>query len=162
LLFWILVILQMVTGIVAGEAAIRKTAEGESTLHALSKAGFFFLRWRAYADYKIELRGLQRLFGTAAIIFSVMLFVLGKSAVTGTPFSILPVLFVFLWMAMQFGTNFKKSVREQLKMAGILVIGPWGIYLMDYLTKFQFHQVRLLARPLAKKQMGSSLAFDHF
>lgn len=149
LLFWILVVLQITTGIVAGEASIRKTAEGEATLHALSKAGFFFLRWRAYADYKKELLGLQKLFGIAAIIFSVMFFALGKTAINNTPFAVLPGLFIFLWMAVQFGTNFKKSVREQLNMVGILVIGPWGIYLLDYLTKFQFHQVQLLVRPLA-------------
>ncbi|MDD5335352.1 MAG: hypothetical protein PHS32_16590 [Rhodoferax sp.] len=160
MLFWILVILQIVTGIVAGEAAIRKTPEGAATLQTLSKAGFFFLRWRAYADYKKELLGLQRLFGIAAIIFSVMFFGLGKT-VAGTPFAILPGLFIFLWMAVQFGTNFRKSVREQLFMAAIMVIGPWGIYLLDYLTDFQFHQIRLLVRPLAPFGGSSTPGLAH-
>jgi len=147
-LFWILVTLQIVTGIVAGEASIRKTPEGAATLQTLSKAGFFFLRWRAFADYKRELFGLQRIFAIAAIIFAVMFVVLGKSVIN-TPFAILPALFTFLWMAMQFGTNFRKSVREQLFMVAIMVIGPWAIYLLDYSTDFQFHQIRLLVRPLA-------------
>lgn len=148
MLFWILVVLQIVTGIVAGEAAIRKTPEGASTLQTLSKAGYFFLQWRAFADYKRELFGLQRIFAVAAIIFAVMFFALGKTVIN-TPFAILPALFTFLWMAMKFGTDFRKSVREQLSMAAIMVIGPWTIYLLDYLTDFQFHQIRLIVSPLA-------------
>ena len=148
MLFWTLAILQIVTGIVAGEAAIRKSSEGRSTLETLSRAGFFFLRWRAFADYKRELVGLQNIFAIAAIIFTAMFFVLGKTVIN-TPFAILPGLFIFLWMAMKFGTDFRKSVREQLFMAAIMVIGPWAIYLLDYLTDFQFHQIREIVRPLA-------------
>lgn len=148
MLFWILVSLQIVTGIVAGDAAIRKTPEGASTLQTLSKAGCFFLKWRAFADYKKELFGLQRIFAVAAIIFTVMFFALGKMVIN-TPLSILPALFMFLWMAMKFGTDFRKSVRDQLFMAAIMVIGPWAIYLLDYLTDFQFHQIRLIVKPLA-------------
>lgn len=149
MLFWILVILQIITGIVAGEAAIRKTAEGETTLHALSKAGFFFLRWRAYANYKKELLGLRRLFGIAAIIFSSIFYVLGNDVVTGTPLIILPGLFIFLWIAMEFGTDFKTSIRRQFSMVWISVAGSWGIYLLDYLTNFQHNFIQQLARPLA-------------
>lgn len=148
MLFWILVVLQIITGVVAGEAAIRKTSEGAATLQTLSRAGFFFLRWRAFADYKQELLGLQRIFAIAAIIFTIMVFVLGK-AVISTPFAILPVLFIFLWITMKFGTDFRKSVREQLSTSAILIIGPWVIYLLDYFTDFKFNQIRELARPFA-------------
>jgi hypothetical protein len=122
-LFWILAILQIVTGIIAGEAAIRKTPEGRATLQALSRAGFFFLQWRAFANYKQELAGLQKIFAIAATIFAVMFFALGETVVN-TPFAILPGLFIFLWMAMKFGTDFRKSVRDQLSMAAIMTIGP--------------------------------------
>jgi len=148
-LFWILVVLQMVTGIVAGEASIRKTSEGEAALKALSNAGFFFLRWRAYADYRKELMGLQRLFGIAAIIFSVMFFVLGKTGVSDPILAVFPGIFISLWVAMQFGTNFRRSVREQLKMISLLVMAPWGILLLDSLTEHQLHLLQLMARPLA-------------
>lgn len=148
MLFWILLGLQIVTGIVAGEAAIRKTPEGAATLQTLSKAGFFFLNWRAGADYKKELAGLQRLFGFAAIVFSVIFFLPGK-AISDTDFSILPGLFLFLWVAVKFGTDFRKSVREQLLMVALMMICPWYVYIMDHLTDFQFHQIRRLAGPLA-------------
>lgn len=148
MLFWILAALQIVTGIVAGEAAIRKTPEGTTTLQTLSKAGFFFLRWRAFANYKSELISLQRIFGIAAIIFSIMFVTLGK-ALNNTSFAILPALFIFLWMAMKFGTDFRKSVHEQLSIAAILAIGPWAIYLLDYLTDFQYHQIQSIVQPLA-------------
>lgn len=70
MLFWFLLVLQITTGIVAGEAAIRKTPEGVATLEKLSKAGLFFLQWRAFSSYKQELVGLQRMFGIVAIIFA--------------------------------------------------------------------------------------------
>lgn len=149
MLFWILVILQIITGIVAGEATIRKTVEGETTLHALSKAGFFFLHWRAYANYKKELLGLRRLFGIAAIIFSSIFYVLGNDVATGTPLITLSGLFIFLWMAMEFGTDFKTSIRKQFSVVWISVVGSWGIYLLDYLTNFQHGFIQQLARPLA-------------
>lgn len=148
MLFWILVALQIITGIVAGEAAIRKTPEGAATLQSLSKTGFFFLHWRAFADYKQELSGLQKLFGIAAITFSIMLFAFGK-VILKTPIAILPGLFIFFWMSMKFGTNFRDSVREQLYMPAILLIGPWATYLLDYLSDFKFHIIQQLAQPLA-------------
>ena len=148
MIFWILLILQIATGIVAGEAAIRKTPEGVATLEKLSKAGLFSLHWRAFSDYKQELFGLRKMLGIAAIIFSILFFALGKS-VTNTPVAVLPGLFIFLWMAMQFGTDFKKSVREQFSMVTMFTIAPWGIFLLDYITDFKFQQIRTLVIPLA-------------
>lgn len=49
---------------------------------------------------------------------------------------------------MKFGANFRKSVREQFFMAAIMIIGPWAIYLFDYLTDFEFKQIQLMAKPL--------------
>ena len=148
MLFWFFVTLQILTGVVAGEAAIRKTPEGTLVLQKLSNAGFFFLHWRAFANQKKELLELQKLFGTVAIIFSIMFFILGK-ATANTPFALLPGLFIFLWLAMKFGTNFRKSVRDQLNISAIMVIAPWAIYLMDNLTGFQLHQIRTLAIPFS-------------
>lgn len=147
MLFWILVAFQIITSIVAGEASIRKTPQGASTLQTLSKAGFFFLQWRAYANYKKELLILQKLFGALAVLFSVMFFVLGTT-VTNTSFAILPGVFIFLWMTMQFGTNFKESINNPLSIIAIMVIAPWAFYLLNFFTDFQFQQIRTIAKPL--------------
>lgn len=146
MLFWILVSLQIIFGIVAGESTIRQTSEGGKTIDVLSKSGLFFLRWRAFSDYKKELTGLQKIFGITAIIFTVLLFSIRPSNPPSL-FNVLPGLFLVLWLTMQFGTNFKKSVKEQASMAGLMVIGPWLILGMDYITEFQFNQLRLMASP---------------
>lgn len=146
MLFWILASLQIIFGIVAGESTIRQTPEGGKTIDVLSKSGLFFLKWRAFSDYKKELAGLQKVFGITAIIFTVLLFSIGPSNPPSL-FNALPGLFLVLWLTMQFGTNFKKSVKEQASIAGLMIIGPWLILGMDYITDFQFNQLRLMASP---------------
>jgi len=144
--FWLLLVLQILSGLVAGEAAIRKYPEGQEALDKLSRSGLFFLQWRAYADYKKDLKYLRNIFGVMALIFGAMLLLMGPSK-EPTLFNALPGLFMILWLTMQFGTNFKKSVKEQLSIVGLLVIGPWLILGMDYMTDFQFNQFRLMASP---------------
>lgn len=143
-MFWILVILQILSGLVAGESAIRKYPEGQEVLDKLSRSGLFFLQWRAYADYKKDLKYLRNIFGIMALIFVALFFLVGPSQ-EPTLFNALPGLFIILWLTMQFGTNFKKSVKEQLSIVGLLVIGPWLILGMDYMTNFQFNLLRLMA-----------------
>lgn len=143
-MFWILVILQILSGLVAGESAIRKYPEGQEALDKLSHSGLFFLQWRAYADYKKDLKYLRNIFGIMALIFVALFFIVGPSQ-EPTLFNALPGLFIILWLTMQFGTNFKKSVKEQLSIVGLLVIGPWLILGMDYMTNFQFNLLRLMA-----------------
>lgn len=143
MLFSILVSFQVISGLVAGESSIRQTQEGERSLDALSNAGLFFLKWRAYADYKKELIGLQKIFGFTAIIFTVLLFTIGP-AEPPSLFNALPGFFLVLWLTMQFGTNFKKSVREQFSIVGLMIISPWLILGMDYLTEFQFHRFQMI------------------
>jgi hypothetical protein len=153
-LFWFLVFLQIVFGLVAGESTIRQTPEGEKSLDALSKGGLFFLCWRAHSNYKQELVGLRNIFGITALVFTILLFSIGP---TNPPslFNAMPGLFLVLWLTMQFGTNFKKSVKEQLSIAGLFIIGPWLILGMDYLTGFQYNQLRLMALPFNSFEIQS-------
>lgn len=145
-MFWLLLVLQMISGLVAGESAIRKYPEGQEALDKLSRSGLFFLQWRAYADYKNDLKHLRNIFGITALIFGALLFLLGPTKEPSL-FNALPGLFMILWLTMQFGTNFKKSVKEQLSIAALFVIGPWLILGMDYMTDFQFNQLRVMASP---------------
>lgn len=145
-MFWLFLILQILSGLVAGESAIRKYPEGQEALDKLSRSGLFFLQWRAYADYKKDLKYLRNIFGFMALIFGALFFILGPTNKSPL-FNILPGLFITLWLTMQFGTDFKKSVKEQFSIAGLLMIGPWLIFGMDYLTNFQFNQLRLIASP---------------
>jgi len=137
----------MLSGFVAGESAIRKYPEGDTVLKKLSKSGLFFLRWRAFSSYKKDLNHLRNIFGICLLIFGSLLLLIGPSKEPSL-FNAIPGIFLILWMTMQFGTNFKKSVLEQLSMVGILVIGPWLILGLDYVTDFQFNQLRLIASPL--------------
>lgn len=146
MLFSILVTLQIFSGLVAGESSIRQTEEGRKSLETLSNAGLFFLRWRAYADYKEDLKALRNIFGITALIFIALFFVMGR-AESGSLFNALPGMFIVLWLVMQFGTDFRKSVKEQFSIAGLLIIGPWLLLGMDALTDFQFQQLRLMAMP---------------
>lgn len=146
-MFWLLLTLQMLAGFVAGESAIRKYPEGNVALETLSKSGLFFLKWRAYASYKQDLTHLRNIFGICLLIFGAMLLMFGPSKEPSL-LDAIPGIFLILWLTMQFGTNFKKSVSEQFSMVGILVIGPWLILGLDYLTEFQFNQLRLMASPL--------------
>lgn len=146
MLFSILVALQILSGLVAGESSIRQTQEGRKSLETLSNAGLFFLRWRAYADYKEDLKALRNIFGITALIFIALFYVMGR-AESGSFFNALPGLFIVLWLVMQFGTDFRKSVKEQFSIAGLLIIGPWLLLGMDALTDFQFQQLRLMAMP---------------
>lgn len=146
MLFWVLLTLQMLSGIVAGESAIRKYPEGDIALEKLSKSGLFFLHWRAYSDYKKDLKYLRNIFGICLLIFGALFFILGPSQEPSL-FNAIPGVFLILWLTMQFGTEFKKSVGEQLSIAGLLVIGPWLILGMDYLTDFQFNQLKAMAIP---------------
>jgi len=146
LLFSILVALQIFSGLVAGESSIRQTEEGRKSLETLSSAGLFFLRWRAYADYKEDLRALRNIFGITAFIFVVLFFLMGR-AESGSLFNTLPGLFIILWLVMQFGTDFRKGVKEQFLIAGLLIIAPWFLLGMDALGAVQFKQLRLMAMP---------------
>lgn len=146
MLFSILVFFQILAGLVAGEATIRSTPQGAKSIDVLSKSGLFFLKWRAYADYKKELKGLRNTFGILAIVFTAILFLWGPTE-RGSFFNAIPGFFLILWMTMQFGTNFKKSIKEQIQIVGLFVIGPWLILGLDYLTEFQFNQLRLIASP---------------
>lgn len=149
MLFWILLILQIVTGIISGEAAIRKTSEGAVMLNKLAKAGLFFLHFRAYANYKKELFGLQKSFGISAIIFSILYFVLAYTKSNNILTSILPGLFILFWAAMQIGTNFKKTIMDQFSMIAILALAPWFLYLLDYTTGFNANIIHTFAVPLS-------------
>ncbi|WP_444944110.1 hypothetical protein ACJJIK_02560 [Microbulbifer sp. ZKSA006] len=146
MLLSILVFFHIISGLVAGESSIRQTPEGRKSLDVLSGAGLFFLKWRAYADYKKELIGLRNICGITTIIFTTLLFIIGP---TDPPslLNALPMLFLTLWSTMQFGTNFKKSVREQFSIVGIMLIGPWLILGIDYLTNFQFNQFQTMTSP---------------
>ena len=146
-MFWLLLIFQILSGFVAGESSIRKYPEGSMALEKLSKSGLFFLHWRAFASYKQDLKHLRNIFGICLLIFGSMLVLIGPSKEPSL-FNAIPGIFLILWLTMQFGTNFKKSVSEQLSMVGIMVIGPWLILGLDYMTDFQFNQLRLIASPL--------------
>ncbi|MCW8128239.1 hypothetical protein [Microbulbifer halophilus] len=146
MLFSILVTLQIFSGLVAGESSIRQTQEGRKSLETLSNAGLFFLRWRAYADYKEDLKALRNIFGVTALIFIALFYVISP-AESDSFFNSLPGLFIVLWLVMQFGTDFRKSVKEQFSIAGLLILGPWLLLGMDALTNFQFQQLRHMAMP---------------
>lgn len=145
-MFWLLLVLQILSGLVAGESAIRKYPEGQEALNKLSHSGLFFLQWRAYADYKKDLKYLRNIFGIMALIFGTLFLLLGSSK-EPTLFNAIPGLFIVLWLTMQFGTDFKKSIKEQLSIVGLLVIGPWLVLAIDYMTNFQFDHLRLMASP---------------
>lgn len=146
MLFSILVTLNILTALVAGESSIRQTPEGEKTLDKLSKAGLFFLKWRAYADYKSDLTALRNIFGITALVFIGLYYVIGPME-SGSFFSTLPGLFIVLWLVMQFGTEFRKSVKEQFSIAGLLLLFPWLLLGMDAFTDYQFQQLRHMASP---------------
>jgi len=142
----ILFILQMLSAVVFGEAAIRKYPEGQVALEKLSKAGLFFLRWRAYADYKSELRQLRNIFGAIALVFTAIFFISGPSR-EPTLISAMPGIFITLWATMHFGINIKRSLSEQFSMAALLFIVPWIFLLVDYAEILPFDQLPMLASP---------------
>ena len=146
MMFWLLLILQMFSGLVAGESSIRKYPEGAQALNKLSKSGLFFLRWRAYSCYKKDLKHLRNIFGICLLIFGGLLILLEPTKEPSL-FNAIPGMFLILWLTMQFGTDFKKSVGEQLYFAGLLIIAPWLMLGADYLTDFQFNQLRFMASP---------------
>lgn len=148
MLISVLLTLHIISGLVAGEQAIRQTPEGDKTLDVLSDAGLFFLKWRAYSDYKKDLEGLRNIFGSTGLILGGLLYLAGPTD-SNSLFNALPALFLVLWFSMQFGTNFKKSVGEQLSFAGLFVIGPWLILGMDFILGYQPSQLRLMASPFS-------------
>lgn len=147
MLIWVLLFFQIFSGLVAGQANIRETAQGAKSLEALSNAGLFFLRWRAYADYKKELIGLRNIFGISTVIFSLLLFAM-EPIDSESLFRAVPGTFLILWLTMQFGTDFKKSVKEQFFIVGLMAVGPWLMLGMDYLDGLQFNQLRTMVQPL--------------
>ena len=146
MLFWILAFLQILFGIAAGEATIRQTPEGAKTLSVLSKSGLFFLKWRAYASYKHELKGLRNIFGFMTLIFVALHFVI-KPNETSSLLNLLPGLFLMLWLTMQFGVNLKKGIKEQFTIAGLFLIAPLFLWGLDYMTDYQFNLIRQFAIP---------------
>ncbi len=77
MLFSMLVIFQIISGLVAGVSTIRGTPEGAKSIDILSKGGLFFLKWRAYADYKKELKGVRNTFGILTLVFTAVLYFIG-------------------------------------------------------------------------------------
>lgn len=138
--------LLIMSHLVVAESSIRQTPEGRRSLEVLSKAGLFFLKWRAYADYKEDLKALRNIFGITALVFIGLSYAIGPMR-SGSFFNALPGLFIVLWLVMQFGTNFRKSVKEQFSLAGLFLIFPWLLFSLDALTDFQFHLIRHMASP---------------
>jgi len=142
----ILLVLQMLSAVVFGESAIRKYPEGQIVLDKLSKAGLFFLHWRAYADYKSELKQLRNIFGAIAIVFTVIFVINGQSK-EPTLLSAMPGIFIILWATMHFGINIKRSLSEQFSMAALLFLAPWIFLLVDYADILPFDHLPMLASP---------------
>ncbi|ERZ01120.1 hypothetical protein [Pseudomonas aeruginosa] len=143
----VLLALQIISSLVCGEAAIRKYPEGAAALDKLSNAGLFFLRWRAYADYKSELKHLRNFFGAIAIIFTIIFFINGQGRGEPTLINALPGLFIILWATMHFGINVKQGIREQLSVAGLLFIAPWIFFIAEYAGVLPPGQLQLMATP---------------
>lgn len=145
-MFWLLLTLQSLSGLIAAEAALRKYPEGRDALNKLSRSGLFFLRWRAHAGYKNDLINLRTIFGITALVFSFLLLIIGPTQ-SPSLLNVAPGFFIVLWITLQFGTNFSKSVQEQFFIAGLLAIGPWLSWGVDYIASPHTDSLRLIAQP---------------
>ncbi|MGR6780507.1 hypothetical protein [Moritella viscosa] len=158
-MFWTLLILQLLAGIIAGESAIRKTSGGDQALDVLSRSGMFFLKWRAYADYKKELLLLRKASGGSTILFFILYILLQPSTTDNPIVIILFGLSMLVWISLQVGTEFKKSFKDQLKIMTLSMLTPSFLWLLDYASNYQFS---LLDNVLPSLNFLGIIVTDHF
>lgn len=151
LVSFVLLFAQILTMAAWGESNIKKTPEGKLVLAKLSDAGLFFLKWRAYADYKKELEFLRKCFGWLSIIFVCVFTVVPDSA--KPLLSVYSISFMGLWVSIRIGTDVKGQLRELLSMAALLSCGPFLFLLMDWFHMVPYSLVHTMAAPLKITEM---------
>ncbi|RWU17256.1 hypothetical protein DM813_28265 [Pseudomonas alkylphenolica] len=119
---FLLLVVQIVTMTAWAESNVRKTPEGVKLLNTLSSAGLFFLRWRAFADCKSELRSLQKIMGALALISIGLFSIVPEESKQAA--SIYPVAFMVLWMSIKVGIDVRGQFGEMMSMAVILFCVP--------------------------------------
>ncbi|MCP8897819.1 hypothetical protein [Gilvimarinus xylanilyticus] len=141
--------LQLTTGLVAGATNIGKYPEGEKALATLSKSGLFFLKWRAYANYKKELKGIRNAVGALGLVSGALLLIFGPSS-EPSMYNALPGACIVLWFMLHFGVSFRSSVREQFSFVGLFLLGPWLILPFQLLGPNDVALLEAMVQPLEK------------
>lgn len=142
----ILLFAQILTMVAWGESNIKKTPEGKALLAKLSGAGLFFLKWRAYADYKRELDFLRKCFGWLSVVL-VCAFVMVPVEVKPL-LSVYSVAFMGLWVSIKIGTDVKGQLKELLSMAVLMSCTPFLFLIMDWFHFLPYSTLHLVASPL--------------
>lgn len=144
----VLFILQVSTMVAWGEGNLRKTPEGEKFLTRASSAGLSFLKWRAYADYKNELRGLRRIVGWLALGSVAVFYVMPDSA--KPIISVYSVLFMGLWLSLRFGSDVRGQFLDMLGFAAFCFCTPLILWLTDYLHVLPGSMLHVAALPFQR------------
>ncbi|MBX8486161.1 hypothetical protein [Pseudomonas cichorii] len=142
----ILLVAQILTMTAWGEGNLRKTPEGEKLLARLSAMGLFFLNWRAYADYKKEMKFLCRAMGWLAIASVVVFYLLPVSA--RPVVSVYCVSFMGLWLSMRVGVDVKGQLMDMLGWAALFFCLPLLLLFADYLHAAPFSLLHAMASPI--------------
>lgn len=128
---FILLVAQILTMTAWGETNVKKTEEGRVVLEKLSSAGLFFLRWRAYADHKKELRWMGNLAGWITLLLVCIFLAIPSSAKPVV--SVYCILFMTFWLSIRIGTDVKGQMKEMLTMGAIMFCAPFVLLLLDWL-----------------------------
>jgi hypothetical protein len=142
----ILFFAQVLTMTAWGESNIKKTPEGKAVLAKLSSAGLFFLRWRAFADYKKELEFLRKCFGWLSIVLVCAFTVFPDGA--KQVLSVYSIAFMGLWMSIRMGTDVKGQLKEMLTMALLFFCAPFSFLAMDWFHLVPYSTLHAMAAPL--------------
>lgn len=151
----ILYILQISTMVAWGEGNLKKTPEGEKFLARVSWAGLFFLKWRACADYKGELRGLGRAVGWLALASVAVFYIMPDSA--KPIISVYSVSFMGLWLSLRFGSDVKRQFLDMLGLAAFCFCTPLILWLTDCLHVVPGSMLHTAASPF-RMFIGDGLA----
>ncbi|RML92460.1 hypothetical protein [Pseudomonas savastanoi] len=151
----ILVVLQILTMVAWTETNIKKTEEGKRVLETLSAGGLFFLRWRANADHKKELRFLGWLSGWIAVL-SIGIFQIVPNEAKPM-ISSYCIVFLALWLAIRIGSDVKGQVSEILAMGALFFCAPYLMLLADWTHALPFSLLETFVAPIpAFASMGLS------
>lgn len=142
----ILFLAQVLTMTAWGETNIKKTPEGKLLLTKLSSAGLFFLKWRAFANYKSELDFLRKCFGWLSIVFVCAFTVFPEGA--KPVLSVYSIAFMGLWVSIRMGTDVKGQLKEMLTMAVLFSCAPFSFLVMDWFQLVPYSALHAMAAPL--------------
>jgi hypothetical protein len=127
---YILVGLFSISFIVSISSDLRTKEVGRIAIDTLSEAGLSLLKWRAYANYKRELVQIRKFTGYLTIV-SFLLFFSVRLFADFSWFTPLPLTFLFIWISLKDGLDFKKTFLKDLRLLSAFIATPWVYLLMN-------------------------------